>query len=410
MNKIKIIYIDKKELVPLENNPRKVVDKNAIKKLTGLIKEHGFQNPLQVYKETTGVFTILCGNHRFKAGLELGMEKFPCVIYEGDRKKAIARSISDNKSSLWTEFDFPELKDIMAELDDGEFDMALTGFDEDEIKNMFDFGSEPDEKDDEIPDVDEKDIRCKLGDLWELGDHRLLCGDSKKREDVEKLMDGKKADMVFTDPPYGVSYADKNKFLNRLDKGNGVQKEIENDHMSLEKTGELWKNVFSVWNKYLAEYSCYYIASPQGGDLFMMMMMNDNGFPLKHCLIWNKNNHVLGRCDYMYKHEPILYGWKNKHKFYGKGSQDKSVINIDKPLKNELHPTMKPVELVVNFILNSTKKEMIVIDMFLGSGTTLIACEKTNRKCYGIELDPHYCDVIIKRWEEYAGKEAKLIQ
>jgi DNA modification methylase len=140
----------------------------------------------------------------------------------------------------------------------------------------------------------------------------------------------------------------------------------------------------------------------------MMMMMNDNNFPARHTIIWNKNNHVLGRCDYMYKHEPILYGWNSRHKFYGKGEHTKSVWDIAKPLKNDLHPTMKPVELVVNAIRNSSTTGQIVADMFLGSGTTLIAADKTNRICYGMELSDVYCDVIIKRWQDFTGKEATL--
>jgi DNA modification methylase len=220
--------------------------------------------------------------------------------------------------------------------------------------------------------------------------------------------------MVFTDPPYGVSYADKNKFLNNADKGNHLQIDIINDHMTLEGTGALWSNTFKVWVDYLNDYHAYYICSPQGGDLFlmmmMMMMMNENGFPLRHTIIWVKNNHVLGRTDYNYKHEPILYGWNGKHKFYGGGEQKFSVWNYDKPLKNDLHPTMKPVELIMNAVLNSTQSgNNIVVDMFLGSGSTLIACEKTNRICYGMEIDPIYCQVIIDRWEEFTGLKAEKI-
>ena len=213
--------------------------------------------------------------------------------------------------------------------------------------------------------------------------------------------------MIFSDPPYGVSYSDKNEFLNELDKGNRIQKEIKNDCMDLNETSDLWSKIFSVWNKFFLESSSYYLTGPQGGELsMMMMMMNDNGFPVRHTIIWSKNNHVLGRCDYNYKHEPILYGWKNKHKFYGKGDHKTSVWDIDRPHKSELHPTMKPIELIENCLLNSTLKGHKVADMFGGSGSTLIACEKTNRHCLMMELDEHYCDVIVRRWQEYTGKEA----
>lgn len=287
---------------------------------------------------------------------------------------------------------------------DNELENLIEGFEEDaerEHKGLTD--------PDDLPDEDDVETRCKRGDIWQLGRHRLMCGDSTDIADVERLMNGKKADMVFTDPPYGVSYASKNAFLNKADKGNSIQTEIENDHLSLSETGQLWAETFKTWKGFLSDRSSYYIASPQGGDLFlMMMMMNENGFPLRHCLIWAKNNHVLGRCDYNYKHEPILFGWANTHKFYGEGSMKTSLWEVPKPLKNDLHPTMKPVELVENAILNSTLKKEIVSDFFLGSGTTLIACEKNDRICYGMELSEKYCDVILKRWEDFTGKTAEL--
>ena len=240
----------------------------------------------------------------------------------------------------------------------------------------------------------------------------IMCGDSTRIEDVNMLMDGEKADLVFTDPPYGVSYADKNKFLNSIDKGNRIQTEITADHGNAKDMAQLWGAVFQNISKIiLKDCSSYYICSPQGGDLYlMMMMMIENGLPLRHNIIWAKNNHVFGRCDYNYKHEAILYGWNIKHKFFGYGDQKFSVWNYNKPLKNDLHPTMKPVELIVNAILNSSQRNMIVCDPFLGSGSTLIACEKTNRKCYGLEIEPSYVQVIIDRWETYTKREAEKVQ
>ena len=195
--------------------------------------------------------------------------------------------------------------------------------------------------------------------------------------------------------------------MNNADKGKRIEKDIENDHMTLEETGDLWANTFQAWAPFHADYSSFYICAPQGGDLFlmMMMMMNKNNHPLRHTLIWAKNNHVLGRSDYNYKHEPMFYGWQHRHKFYKKGQYKFSVWNIDKSLKNDLHPTMKPVELVGNAILNSSLKGMIVADYFLGSGSTLIAAEKTKRKCYGIEISKEYCQVIVQRWCDFTGKD-----
>jgi DNA modification methylase len=309
------------------------------------------------------------------------------------------------------EWDDELLKVELEELKEADFELELTGFSLEEIDEFLDeieVSEEQEEKQDEIPIVEtEIPPFTQTGDLWLLGEHRLLCGDATKKEDVERLMNGEKADMVFTDPPYGVCYADKNEFLNRYDKGNRVQKEIKNDHLSIEELQSFLFLVFSNIKKVLAEYSSYYITAPQGGDLLYVMMstIKEAGIPLRHMLIWNKNNHVLGRVDYMYKHEPILYGWVDKHKFYGKGQHTKSVWDIPKPLKSDLHPTMKPVELIENAILNSTLKGQIVLDVFGGSGSTLIACEKTKRKARLMELDEHYCDVIVKRYLDFSKRE-----
>lgn len=218
-----------------------------------------------------------------------------------------------------------------------------------------------------------------------------------------------KADMVFTDPPYGVSYSQKNVFLKSIAKANSVEKDIENDSKTVPEMFELWCKVFNMTAEFCTDKSSYYICSPQGGELMMMMMMmqaiDQSPWSLKHTLIWNKNNHVLGRCDYHYKHEPILYGWKKKgtHVFYGNGPQTKSVWDIPKPHNSDLHPTMKPIEIMENALLNSSEKENKILDIFLGSGSTLIACEKTNRKCYGTEIDPQYIDVIVQRYVDYTG-------
>ncbi|MCM1556765.1 MAG: site-specific DNA-methyltransferase [Anaeroplasma bactoclasticum] len=261
-------------------------------------------------------------------------------------------------------------------------------------------------------------IKCECGHVCECDEsdihsHRLMCGDSTKQENVEKLMNGEKADMVFTDPPYGVSYSGKNEFLNSIDKGNRIQKDIENDSKQPEEMFDFWsvclKNIFDV----CTDKASYYITGPQGGDLLLLLFqaLKESGWALKHNLIWNKNNHVLGRCDYNYKHEPIIYGWKENgtHIFYGNGEMKTSVWDIPKPFKNDLHPTMKPIKLISECLLNSSEKGNAVIDLFGGSGSTLIACEQLNRRCYMMELDPKYVDVIIKRWEALTGKKAELI-
>lgn len=232
-----------------------------------------------------------------------------------------------------------------------------------------------------------------------------MCGDSTSESDVAKLMDGEKADLLLTDLPYGVSYSGKNEFLNNLDKGNSIQKDIENDQLSPSQLKEFAHSIYTVVINHMAEKSAYYAFMPQGGDQMMMMMaLDESGFQVKHELIWVKNNHVLGRVDYAYKHEPICYGWpKNKtHGFYAKDFKT-SIFEYNKPTVSKLHPTMKPVELLSELIENSTKPHMYVIDPTIGSGSTLIACEKTNRRCFGMEIDEHYCSVILKRYEEFTG-------
>jgi DNA modification methylase len=258
--------------------------------------------------------------------------------------------------------------------------------------------------------------RSKTGDLYELGTHRLLCGDSTKKEDVDLLMDGNKANMVFTDPPYGVAIGDKNKLLDSIEKAGRITTNIKNDTLNIEELKKMLVEGFRLVKEYSQDICSYYVTAPQGGDLGMMMMemMREAGLPVKHIIIWVKNRQCfsMGRLDYEYKHEPILYTWNKSHKFYGNGNHKNSVWEIDKEQKCDKHPTMKPVELIENAILNSSKKDSvhhrggIILDAFLGSGSTLIACEKTNRKCYGMEIDPLYCDVIVQRYIDYTGNNS----
>jgi DNA modification methylase len=238
-----------------------------------------------------------------------------------------------------------------------------------------------------------------------------MCGDSTDAGSVALLMNGKKADMVFTDPPYGVSYTEKNEFLNRRGTGHRLTTPIQNDEMPPEQMHDFWVPAFKNLHEFTNERMCYYITAPQGGDLLLLLQsVREAGFMLKHQLIWNKNNHVLGRCDYDYKHEPIVYGWKigGTHKFYGGGQFKTSVWDIPKPMQSKLHPTMKPVELIENAVLDGSDKGQTVLDLFGGSGSTLIACEKTGRVCRMMELSPRYVDVIVRRWQEFTGQEATL--
>ncbi len=256
-------------------------------------------------------------------------------------------------------------------------------------------------------------IECECGytfDPLRQYAHFIACGDCTDRAVVGRVMGvgGEKTSLIVTDPPYGVSYADKNKFLNAIGPPNRIETPIEGDHQTVEEMAVLWKAAFTVAHEVARDGCAFYTFAPQGGDLLMMMMMmRDSGFQPRHSLIWVKNNHVLGRADYAYKHEPILYAWKEGgHKFYG-GFQT-SILEFDKPQKSDLHPTTKPVELVERLISNSSQIGEIVFDPFLGSGTIMVACQNLGRRGRGVEISPMYTAVSLQRLSDM-GLEPRLI-
>jgi DNA modification methylase len=282
---------------------------------------------------------------------------------------------------------------------------------EDELYDIVENISEEDDFDET---KDHIEVRCKRGDIWQLGEHRLMCGDSVSLEDVKKLMGGAEADMIFTDPPYNVAIGDKNKALNAMAPCERIERNLEGDTFgSDEECGQkLWKPAFSAMRCVAKDKCAIYVTMPQGGThMMMMMMMHEAGWQVKHELIWLKNSPTfsMGRLDYDYQHEPICFGWNKGHKKIGGGQFTKSVWAIDKPKKCDLHPTMKPIELVANAIQNSSEEGDVILDAFGGSGTTLLASEQTGRKAYLMEYDEHYCDVIIARWEKFTGKQATKI-
>ena len=357
----------------------------------------------------------IAGNATYKTAQELGI---PVKIIKTDGKELIAVQRTDlattdkkrKKLALLdnTTSDKPnwDIDTISADFDLGE----LTELGLEDLPEVAQL--EPEITEDEVPE--EVETRVKKGDIWQLGEHRLMCGDSTVITDVEKLMNGEKADMVFTDPPYGVSYAEKNEFLNSAGKSMACPRAIANDSKKPTEMYDFWVEAFNNIYAFTTDKVSYYITAPQGGDLLLLLLqaVRDCGFALKHQLVWNKNNHVLGRCDYNYKHEPIIYGWKldGTHTFYGKGKMKTSVWDFPKPHQSKLHPTMKPVELIGEALLNSSKENDLIIDLFGGSGSTLIACEQLKRKCRMMELDPHYCDVILNRWEALTWKQAQRIE
>lgn len=381
-----------KDLIPYEKNTKKH-DDTQIANVAESIKQYGFVQPIVVDKNNV----VVIGHCRLLAAKKLKMADVPCVCVDDLTDEQVkALRIVDNKSNE-SPWDFDFLADELADIDFSNF--------------SFDFGIDTDADEeteiveDEAPEVDEENEPItKLGDIWQLGRHRLVCGDSTDKATVELLMNGNKADLYLTDPPYNVNYTD----------GQDNERKILNDHFDTdEECGEkLWLPTFINAKEVSNDCCSVYCFMPQGGThmMMMMMMMSKAGWQVKHELIWLKQSIVLNRADYNYQHEPFLYGWNKTHKFYGKGKfKNTSVWQIDRPTRSKEHPTMKPVELFAEILNNATKKDDVVLDTFCGSGTSFIACEQLGRICYGLELDPKYCDVIIKRWETLTGEKAVLI-
>lgn len=397
---MKIVEKNINELVIYENNPRK--NDEAVKYVAESITQFGFKVPVIIDKDNV----IVAGHTRVKAAKKLKLKTVPCIVADDLTPEQIkAFRLADNKVSELSEWDEDLLND---ELDDiCNIDMTVFGFDDLET-NMVDDDKEIVE--DDVPSVPEKPI-TQYGDVWLMGGHRLLCGDSTKAEEVLRLMNGEKADMVFTDPPYGVSIGDKNKMLNSVQKAGRCTENIANDNISTSELYNILVKAMINCRENCKDTAVYFVTSPQGGELgLMMMMMKDAGLPVRHMIIWEKNSATfsLGRLDYDYQHEPIFYTWTKSHNNYRNGEYRTTIWKYDKPRKCDLHPTMKPVALVANCLKDGSKENDIVLDMFGGSGTTLIAAEQLNRRARLMELDPHYCDVIVKRWEKLTGCKAEL--
>ena len=403
---MEVIYRSTETLKKLEDNPRTITpeDMERLKESISNNPDYLEAHPI-VLSDRTGELVIIDGNQRYEACVQLGMSEVPTALLHGlteerEREIIIRANVLNGKWDemiLKDKWDIEELKDWGVDLP---ADWDTSEADEQKEAEEDNFSEE---------DAEQAEPRVKLGEIWQLGEHRLMCGDSTDANSVALLMDGEKADMVFTDPPYGVSIGDKNKALNRVQKAGRCTENIANDNISVDDLYPILVKAMTNCRENCKDCACYYVTSPQGGELgLMMMMMKDAGLPVRHMLIWEKNSATfsLGRLDYDYQHEPIFYTWTKSHKNYRNGEFRTTIWKYDKPRKCDLHPTMKPVELVENCMMDASVEGDIVLDMFGGSGTTMIAAEQLGRKARLMELDPHYCDVIIARWEKLTGKEA----
>lgn len=382
------------DLIPAKYNPRKDLkpgDKEY-EKIKNSITEFGYVDPIIINSDNT----IIGGHQRLKVLRDLGYTEVDCVVIEIDKTKEKALNIALNKIS--GEWNVELLKDLIDDLKESNFDIEFTGFDPPELDELFSELHNKDVKEDDF-DVDEvlkEPAISRLGDLWLLGRHRLICGDSTAEETYKLLMDGKKANLTVTDPPYNVAYEAK-------------AGKIQNDDMKDDEFYNFLLAAFTnIYNVMENDASIYVFHADTEGLNFRKAFV-DAGFYLSGVCIWAKQSLVLGRSPYQWKHEPILFGWKKdgRHRWYSDRKQS-TVWNFDRPTKNDLHPTMKPVALCAYPIQNSSMSNCIVLDPFGGSGSTLIACEQTNRICYSIELDEKYTDVIIKRYIEQVGTDKDI--
>nr|DAJ74504.1 MAG TPA: adenine specific DNA methyltransferase [Caudoviricetes sp.] len=430
------------DLKAADYNPRKALtpEDSEYQKIKRSIEEFGYVDPIIINEDGT----IIGGHQRCTVLKDLGYEEVDVVVVSLDKQREKALNIALNK--ITGEWDEIKLKDLLLDLDLGDYDISITGFESGELTELVDrLAIEPEAIDD---DFDESEAleqvylpKTKLGDVWKLGRHRLMCGDSTSQEDVTTLMKGEIADLIITDPPYNVNYGDKAEMLDTyLQKGHRNNSRIKNDNMDNESFYSFMLQVYQSAYEFMREGAAIYVFHAEStGHIFRQAFL-DAGLKLAQCLIWEKNAFVLGRQDYQWRHEPCLYGWKEgaAHYFINDRTQDTvileddvdfeamkkadliayiedmhrkykdqtSVIYENKPTRNDIHPTMKPVTLIGRLMSNSSKSGWNVLDLFGGSGSTLMAAEQLGRTAFLMELDEKFCDVIVKRWEEYTGQSA----
>ena len=384
--------VEIEKLKPYKNNARTHSDEQ-IEKIAKSMKEFGFINPVLV----DGNLNVIAGHGRILGAKKLGMKEVPCLFIEDlteEQKRAYI--IADNRLAEDAGWDKELLKIELEDLKNMNFDITLTGF---ELED-FDFSMDETEViEDEFDETVPEEPTSKKGEIYKLGKHFLMCGDSTDINDVEKLMNGVKADMLLTDPPYNVDY----------EGGTGLT--IQNDNMDDETFREFLRVSFFNANSVMKEGAVFYIWHADSEGYNFRGACHDIGWKVRQCLIWCKNTLVMGRQDYHWKHEPCLYGWKEgASHLWASDRKQTTVLEFDRPSVSKEHPTMKPVGLFDYLIKNNTNKDDIVLDLFAGSGTSIIACEQNGRIAYSMELDPKYVDVIISRWEKLTGQQAERIE
>ena len=381
--------VETSKLIPYVNNAR-THSQEQVNKLRGSLREFGFINPVIIDSD----FNVIAGHGRLMAAKEEGIEEVPCVLVDyltEAQKKAYI--LADNRYAQDAGWDEELLRLEIEALEGMDFDVSLTGFDDQELADLFADGESTGAEDDDfdLSDALEKAAFVERGDVWQVGRHRLMCGDATSPEDVATLMGGKKANLIITDPPYNVAF----------ESSDGLS--IKNDKMENDKFYEFLLAAFKNMAEHLEKGGSAYVFYADTEGLNFRKAFIDAGFHLSGCCIWVKNSLVLGRSDYQWQHEPVLYGFLQNGKHYwskNAGRSQTTIWNFDKPKKNKNHPTSKPLDLLAYPIGNSSQENAIVIDTFGGSGSTLMTCEQTNRICHTMELDEKYASVILRRYVE----------
>lgn len=395
---MKVKNVSIQDVKPYPNNPRDNDD--GVDAVAKSIKEFGWQQPIVVDKDNV----IIVGHTRYKAAKKLGLDEVPVVVADKLTDEQVkAYRLADNKTGELTDWDDGLLNDELDNILD--IDMSDFGFDLD-LDDDEDKQASEDDFDEEPPE----EPKSKLGQVFQLGRHRLMCGDSTKAEDVKKLVGGVQCDLLLTDPPYNVAVGESAVLRHKNIKARKDSK-IKNDSMSKDDFYAFLLSAFNNAKENLKSGASFYVWYASAEAASFNNAANESGLSVRQELIWEKNSMVVGRQDYQWQHEPCLYGWVEggSHSWFSDRKQT-TILRFDRPTKSKLHPTMKPIALFDYQIKNSTKTGDVVLDLFGGSGTTIMACEQDGRNACVMEYDPKYVDVIIKRWEDFTGKKAKLIE